>query len=238
VEIFCLVLIIGLAVVASVMSGAMVIVIQKDWVVVLFGQDKDKLALVNFWIRAVELGTRTVIPALAGVAMSKLTYAAVGIIQGCLFLFVGILEVVVLRWIYYLSDSLELSNAKEKYNDTQVESIREKLVHLVKGFNLFIKHKVCLPGISLAMLYLTVLGFDSITISFCKASGVTEYVVGILLGVSSGFGILGSICFPFLRSRLGLNYTALIGIQSITILKWLNLNAKVCQCLFPQIFCV
>ena len=39
------------------MSGATVIVIQKDWVVVLFGQDKNKLAMVNFWIRAVELGT-------------------------------------------------------------------------------------------------------------------------------------------------------------------------------------
>ena len=49
--------------------------------------------------------------------------------------------------------------------------------------------------------------------SFCKASGVTEYVLGILLGVSSGFGFLGSVCFPFLRSRIGLNYTAMIGNQ-------------------------
>ena len=30
------------------------------------------------------------------------------------------------------------------------------------------------------MLYLTVLGFDSITISFCKASGVDESLVSIM----------------------------------------------------------
>ena len=156
--------IIGLAVLASVMSGAMVIVIQKDWVVVLFGRDKNKLAMVNFWIRAVELGTRTVIPAVAGVAMSQMSYSSVGVIQGILFLVVGILEVLVIRWIYNLSDTLAVSEAKDKDITNQVEGIRAKLAHLIKGFKLFFKHKVCLPGVSLAMLYLTVLGFDSITI--------------------------------------------------------------------------
>merc|ERR1711970_750740 len=191
-----LVFIISLAVLASVMSGAMVIVIQKDWVVVLFGRDRSKMAMVNVGIRAVELGTRTVIPAVAGVVMSYMSYSSVGVVQGISFLVVGILEVVVIRWIYNLNGSLAVSEAKDKDKANQVEGIRSKLVHLIQGFKLFFRHKVCLPGISLAMLYLTVLGFDSITIGFCKASGVTEYILGILLGVSSGFGFLGSICFP------------------------------------------
>jgi hypothetical protein len=46
---------------------------------------------------------------------------------------------------------------------------------------------------------------------------VTEYVLGILLGVSSGFGFLGSVCFPLLRSRLGLNYAALIGLTVLVV---------------------
>ena len=156
--------IIGLAVLASVMSGAMVIVIQKDWVVVLFGRDKNKLAMGNVGIRAVEFGTRTVIPAVAGVAMSQISYSSVGVIQGILFLVVGILEVLVIRWIYNLTDTLAAPKAKNKDTNNQSEGIRAKLVHLIKGFKLFFRHKVCLPGISLAMLYFTVLGFDSITI--------------------------------------------------------------------------
>ena len=47
----------------------------------------------------------------------------------------------------------------------------------VRGFQFFAKHRLCLAGVSLAMLYLTVLGFDSITISFCKAAGVDESLV-------------------------------------------------------------
>ena len=75
------------------------------------------------------------------------------------------------------------------------------------------------------MLYLTVLGFDSITISFCKASGVDESLVsflgkvrlssnqqvGLLMGVSSLLGFLGSVAFPLLRAKLGTPFTALIG---------------------------
>jgi len=97
------------------------------------------------------------------------------------------------------------------------ESLTAKLVHIASGFKFFFHHKLCLAGISLAMLYLTVLGFDGITISFCKASGVTESVLGILLGVSSAVGFLGSICFPVLRSRLGINCTALTGLTVLVL---------------------
>ena len=98
----------------------------------------------------------------------------------------------------------------------------------VGGFQFFAKHRLCLAGVSLAMLYLTVLGFDSITISFCKASGVDESLVsspgtkypklkpphqqvGLLMGVSSLLGFLGSVAFPLLRAKLGTPFTALIG---------------------------
>ena len=50
-----------LAALANVTGGAIGIIIQKDWVVVLFGHDKNKLALVNSWIRAIELGHTTAI---------------------------------------------------------------------------------------------------------------------------------------------------------------------------------
>ena len=51
----------------------------------------------------------------------------------------------------------------------------------MEGFQFFAKHRLFLAGISFAMLYLTVLGQDSITISFVKASGVTESLVSITI---------------------------------------------------------
>ena len=51
----------------------------------------------------------------------------------------------------------------------------------MEGFQFFAKHRLFLAGISFAMLYLTVLGQDSITISFVKASGVSESLVSIII---------------------------------------------------------
>ena len=123
---------------------------------------------------------------------------------------------------------------------------------LVGGFQFFAKHQLCLAGISLAMLYLTVLGFDSITISFCKASGVDESLVsswrekntpnlpyhshqqvGLLMGVSSLLGFLGSVTFPLLRAKLGTPVTALIGAAQtpVSLLQYLTHSKEFSPCI-------
>ena len=90
----------------------------------------------------------------------------------------------------------------------------------VEGFQFFAKHRLFLAGISFAMLYLTVLGQDSITISFVKASGVGESLVSIAsenmeLMRYSSFSLVFSwecvvwsvslavLLFPFSGSNLG-----------------------------------
>ena len=165
--------IIGLSALSSITSGAISIVIQKDWVVVLFGQNKDRLAVVNFWIRAIELGwriliifqtisflgTKIVIPSIAGIMMSKIDYVLMAGIQAGIIGSVGILQLGLLKWIYQQSRSLSMEKPF-----CERESLSMKMNHLLKGSKQFFRHKVSLPGISLAMLYLTVLGFDSITI--------------------------------------------------------------------------
>ena len=55
----------------------------------------------------------------------------------------------------------------------------------------------------LACLYLTVLGFDSITTSYAYSQGVPEYVLGVLAGIGAIMGLLGSIAFPFMVRRFG-----------------------------------
>ena len=72
----------------------------------------------------------------------------------------------------------------------------------------------------------------SLNFSFCKASGVTEHFLGILYGAAAGFGFLGSICFPVLRSKIGLNFTALVGKLPYSILiKNIRFTFQVYLCL-------
>ena len=61
------------------------------------------------------------------------------------------------------------------------------------------------------MLYMTVLGFDSITWGYCYHQGVSEGVLGGLTAVSALVGVTGARLFPLLARRVGLTSAGLLG---------------------------
>ena len=88
----------------------------------------------------------------------------------------------------------------------------------VHGWKLYVTHPVFTAGVALASVYMTVLGFDNITYGFCMDQCVTESLLGALVGVSAIVGICGSLTFPILRKKLGLNKTGMIGFLSLTLM--------------------
>ena len=73
------------------------------------------------------------------------------------------------------------------------------------------RHNIRNAGLGLALLYMTVLGFDNITYGYCMKQCVPESILGALVGVSAVFGVLGSVAFPILLKRIGLTKTGLTG---------------------------
>lgn len=67
-------------------------------------------------------------------------------------------------------------------------------------------------GVGLACLYMTVLGFDSITTGFAYSQGVPESILGILLALGAAVGLLGSIAFPLFVRFLGVERTGNLNI--------------------------
>ena len=76
-------------------------------------------------------------------------------------------------------------------------------------------HSICSAGLGLAFLYMTVLGFDNITYGFCLAQCVTEWLLGLLVGVSAVVGVIGSLSFPYIRKHIGLAKTGIVGMISL-----------------------
>ena len=84
-------------------------------------------------------------------------------------------------------------------NDGKGKSTKEKFREVFSSWELFLRHPVRNAGFGLSCLYLTVLGFDSITTGYCLHLCVPASLLGGLMGASAFVGILGSISFPYLR---------------------------------------
>ena len=68
-------------------------------------------------------------------------------------------------------------------------------MEVFRGWSVYYHHHIREAGLALAMLYMTVLGFDTITWGYCRQQGVTEAVLGALTGVSALVGVAGARCF-------------------------------------------
>jgi len=83
------------------------------------------------------------------------------------------------------------------------------LTILVSGWSTYMRHGVRNAGLGLAFLYMTVLGFDSITIGYAYSQGLCASWLGGLQASGAVMGILGTLSFPSLRRRCGLERTGL-----------------------------
>ena len=91
-----------------------------------------------------------------------------------------------------------------------VDKVKSRARILRFGLKLFFQQRVAFAGIGLACLYLTVLGFDSITTAYAYSQHVSAMALGILTGAGALTGILGTFIFPRLRQMFGLVKTGLI----------------------------
>ncbi|CAL1546830.1 unnamed protein product, partial [Lymnaea stagnalis] len=85
-------------------------------------------------------------------------------------------------------------------------------IALYRGLRIYVSYDVMLTGLALASLYLTVLGFDEVTIGYATAHGLKGSVLGTLMGTGAGFGILATFTYPFIVRRLGLANTGILAL--------------------------
>lgn len=90
------------------------------------------------------------------------------------------------------------------------EKLKSRVRILRFGLKLFFQQRIAYVGIGLACLYLTVLGFDSITTAYAYSQGVSAAALGILTGAGALTGIFGTFLFPTFRQVFGLVKTGLI----------------------------
>ncbi|CAJ1078695.1 solute carrier family 40 member 1 [Xyrichtys novacula] len=255
----CYILVITIANIANLASTATSITIQRDWVVVVAGQDSSKLADMNATVRIIDQLTNILAPMLVGQIMSFGSHFI-----GCGFISVWnlcsmCLEYMLLWKVYQKTPALavkagqkeqqqelkQLSTPKELENGQSPEELshplmnetaavdkpdspkRHGLCHQVTeplrmfrdGWVAYYNQNIFFAGMSLAFLYMTVLGFDCITTGYAYTQGLNGSVLSLLMGASAISGICGTVAFTWIRKKCGLIRTGFIsGVAQLSCL--------------------
>lgn len=86
----------------------------------------------------------------------------------------------------------------------------EPLRTLKAGWVAYYNQNIFFAGMSLAFLYMTVLGFDCITTGYAYTQGLNGSVLSLLMGASAVAGICGTVAFTWVRKKCGLIRTGFI----------------------------
>ncbi|XP_064118825.1 solute carrier family 40 member 1-like [Macrobrachium nipponense] len=205
--------------------------IEKDWILVICGQDQTLLAGMNSVLRSLDLSTEVLAPVIVGTIMSNVGNAAGGIVIASWNVGSLIVEYGLLHHLYHSSDDLQKPKlisdiGKEMEGDdcevvdpvrsSKWDALKNRFVSAWGAWLAYMRHPVRNAGLGLSLLYMTVLAFDNYSRGFVFESGVSETVLGILTAVASLFGIFGALMYPVLRTKFGLPTTGLIGFGSET----------------------
>ncbi|XP_037542765.1 solute carrier family 40 member 1 [Nematolebias whitei] len=245
----CYILVITIANIANLASTATSITIQRDWVVVVAGQDSSSLADMNATVRIIDQLTNILAPMLVGQIMAFGShFIGCGFISGWNLCSMCV-EYALLWKVYQKTPALavkagqkeqqelkQLSPQKDMENGQSPEESSQPLMNEVatvnalnsskergccyqvsehlhtfkSGWVSYYNQDIFFAGMSLAFLYMTVLGFDCITTGYAYTQGLNGSVLSLLMGASAVSGICGTVAFTWVRKKCGLIRTGFI----------------------------
>ena len=118
-------------------------------------------------------------------------------------------ESLTLHWVYKRVPALAVKNKSENTVKLQPESL--SVLGMLKVY--FIQ-TVFPAALGLSLLYMTVLAFDGISISFGEKQGLDSTILGGFQALGSTLGMLAAISYPLFANKLGLQKSAFVGLSA------------------------
>jgi iron-regulated transporter 1 len=182
------------------------IAIEKDWVLVISQGSTQSMLTV---MKRIDLFCKTMAPVMIGTVM---TFGPIiGVIIIAVWNMVSlIIEYQLVFQTYKAYPALASRNKRREVNeetplfdadsDTDVEEEEVKEVSLKE----FVQHKIFPASLAISMLYLTVLSFGGIMITYLKMIGYADWSLGVLRAVAGVSGIISTYILPYLSNHIGI----------------------------------
>ncbi|CAH1446018.1 unnamed protein product [Lactuca virosa] len=84
----------------------------------------------------------------------------------------------------------------------------------IRAWRVYLQQDVVLPGVSLALLYFTVLSFGTLMTATLEWDGIPVYIIGMGRGISAIIGISATFLYPSMETRISTLRTGLWSIWS------------------------
>ncbi|KHJ82163.1 hypothetical protein OESDEN_18145 [Oesophagostomum dentatum] len=76
----------------------------------------------------------------------------------------------------------------------------------------YTRQSVVAAAFGMALLFMTVMGFDGLAVGYGESSGLSDFEVGAFRSYGSVMGILGAMSYAFFERRIGVRSTGLLGL--------------------------
>ncbi|KAK7932410.1 hypothetical protein PG985_003122, partial [Apiospora marii] len=207
-----------LACIEKLCSTLNLISIEKDWVIVIAGNDEAALRSLNAQMRRIDLFCKLLGPLFIALLVGVSTELAIWINLGMSLTSV-VVEYFAIARVYQQVDGLQVPKTRPQVasqpnaaidtssTDNSVLTPWKRVQAIFNksfaDFRLYFRHRAVLPSMACALLYLTVLSFGSQMVTFLLASGYDSTKVGAARTLGVVFEVMATWLGPWLMSSVG-----------------------------------
>ncbi|XDG07631.1 hypothetical protein ABKA04_007246 [Annulohypoxylon sp. FPYF3050] len=188
--------------------------VEKDWVVVVAGEDQRALSVLNAQMRRIDLLCKLLGPLSIALIDGFSTKVAI-IVNFAMNIASVTVEYYAIARVYHEVPALQEPKQQVQDDESDIPevsnrdglSIRTRVLAILKrskaNFGLYFRHQAFLPSFACALLYLTVLSFSGQMVTYLLTTGYTSSQIGIARTISVSFEVLATWVAPWLISHIG-----------------------------------
>lgn len=215
------IVVISLAVFAQLGALGDKIVIERDWVVAI-ARTQAELAKMNVVFQSIDLACDTLVTVFVGMMIHATGLSTTAVVLAIWNFVSAVLEYILLTMVYKqypLLMTTERSGTTGGGSEREwwIDGLLRKVRSACIGWKQYLRHPTRNAGLSLASLDMTVLSFGNVLWAYSLLQCVSEPVLCIFSVFGAVSGILGSLSFPYLRERFGVEIAGQVGRVALQI---------------------
>ncbi|KIY03664.1 uncharacterized protein Z520_00355 [Fonsecaea multimorphosa CBS 102226] len=185
--------------------------VERDWVVVIAGDNEATLRTLNSQMRRIDLFCKLCSPLLIAALESYNTKVAIAVMGGINGIST-IAEYVFIARVYAAFPSLVRSNPSATGNDESDHDLGQEFesaphdpvrLSLWRSLKIYTSQGAFLPSLSLSILYFTVLAFSGQMVTYLLASGYTSTMIAVMRLISTGCEMSATWMAPSVMAWIG-----------------------------------